>query len=105
MTELEKKYRTGFVGLTKAYARSVNVLIGTVSESDRQLFLNPILEDEEFTLTEPVRFEKLMREIGIFKSAAQAAGEGFKGDIPKGYSDYLIGRKRPVYLSILNLTS
>ncbi len=112
MKSLEKKYAVPCP--IPFYARSVNVVFKEMllEEDISSLFCDakeeagrglPISEWFYFENDIGMRFDKLMRDIRVFPTAAQAKGEGFYGPIPKGFSAYLIGKShRAVYFCMWN---
>lgn len=68
-----------------------NVLIGEVSEEDKQLFFG--LDEEGFIESKATRLDTLLRDLGVFKSISEARGAGYAKEIPFGWSELEIERK------------
>lgn len=73
---------------------NVNVLIGDVLDSDRDLFFGPLRGDEVFVTEEPTTtLPALLAKLGIFETGNEAAQRGYRGRIPEGFTDLMRIRK------------
>jgi len=81
-----------------------NIVIGSISEEDKELFFGPIFDFDKFKeFDEEIRFPQLLRELGLFKSSSEARKNGWNKDIPEGWFEATIGKKKNK-LYILKLT-
>ena len=94
--------------------KEFNIIIGEATKEDIKLFFGeapwvtekrgkpePKIEVLTFPIT--MKFNTLLREIGVFASSSQAFREGWK-DIPWGFTDVTIGKLKNRVV-ILKLTS
>lgn len=72
----------------------VHVLLGNWLESDKDLFFGPLKGNEVFITPSSQRMANLLVELNIFSSNSQARKAGWNDDIPKGYSEWEIGKLR-----------
>lgn len=79
-----------------------NVVSSNVSKEDKELFFGP-LTDEVFITLEPTdKWCHLLAKINFFPSIGQARKNGWDKDIPFGWTDVVMGKKK-VRICILNL--
>lgn len=80
-----------------------NFISSNVSTKDIEDFFCPLDGSEIFYLIQPhYKLYNVMYLSGIFSSLTQAKKNGWDKEIPKGYSEYIVGKnKRKIY--ILNL--
>ena len=80
--------------------QETNVLIGDVSEKDRELFLGPTFGFETFhEADDKFKYPQLLGKFGFFKSNGDARRNGWDKDIPEGYSEHSIGKlKKKLYI-------
>jgi hypothetical protein len=82
---------------------SYNFISKNILKGDLDLFFGPVEIGEEFTVLEPNWImAHVMYEAGVFTSISQARKNGWNKDIPKGYSHYVVGKKR-YQVTILNV--
>lgn len=74
-----------------------------VSETDKDVFFGPLTDTDVFLPIEPhYKLCNLMGLSGIFPSIGQARKNGWDLEIPKGYSEYTVGKlKKRIW--VLNL--
>ena len=74
-----------------------------VSTKDIEEFFGPLTGLEVFYPIQPhYKLSNVMHISGVFTSTTQAKKNGWDKDIPKGYSEYTVGKtKRKIY--VLNL--
>lgn len=89
----------------EAYCRvwseqETNILIGDVSINDRELFLGPTFDFEQFhTVESGFQYPQLLGKFGFFKSNGDARRNGWDKEIPEGYSEHTIGKlKKKLYI-------
>ena len=72
------------------------VLIGNgVLETDIDLFFGPLEGTEQIhRFGETVKYPEVFASIGIFSSRSDASRNGWNKEIPDGFSDLTIGKKR-----------
>lgn len=72
-----------------------NILIGEgiIEDLDKRLFFGPLHPSDKFVKVDTgAKFSHLLRQLGIFQSASQAAKAGWDKDIPEGFSHIVIGK-------------
>lgn len=72
---------------------------------DIHLFLGPIEADQEqsfFESKETLTLAHFMAEAGIFPSVSQARKNGWNKEVPKGFNQFIVGKKRSM-ITILNI--
>ena len=75
--------------------RDYNILIGSIPESDKELFFGPIYEFDKFKVfDENIQFPQLLRDLGLFKSSSDARRNGWNKEIPGGWFEATIGKKK-----------
>ena len=80
------------------------VLRGT-TERDRDLFLGPILPDQntvEFSNNDGLKIAHFMMQAGIFPSVGQARKNGWNRPVPSGFSHFIVGKNKSS-IAILNI--
>lgn len=83
----------------------INILIGNTQEGDRDLFFGPLTDNDKFIeMEKEVRWPEILVNAGIFPSKGQARKNGWDKDIPKGWTDISIGKKKKRFC-ILNCTT
>ena len=80
--------------------KEFNILIGNISEEDKELFFGPLNKNDEFLeMPEFTRYPQLLRDVGIFKSSSQARKNGWDKDISNGWAELTIGKlKHKIYI-------
>jgi len=76
--------------------QEVNILIGDISEKDRELFFGPNADKEPFItmIDSNIKWPQLLRGLGFFRSASEAKKNGWDKDIPESFTDVVIGKKK-----------
>lgn len=80
-----------------------NILAGNWLESDKELFFGPLNGSETFKeVNQNLLMANLLHTLGLFDSASQARKAGWNKPIPKGWSEFTVGKlKTKIY--ILNI--
>jgi len=81
-----------------------NVLLGNFEDGDKDLFFGPLTESDVWVTPDHNSLPQLLKELGFFESNSQARKAGWDGQIPRGFSDFVIGKKK-IRLTILNIIS
>lgn len=80
--------------------------IYNIEESDKELFFGPLNNndpnDSFINIKEHCTIANIVNEAGIFDSVTQARKNGFNYEIPKGFSDRYL-TKRKIRITILNI--
>jgi hypothetical protein len=70
------------------FPREKNVIVGSIPESDLDLFFGPLENDDIFVVfPADTKFPDVAVAFGIFSSKSQARKNGWGGDIPNGFWD------------------
>jgi len=82
----------------------INFIKEGTSIEDIDLFLGPDahLDDTEFFNEDGLLLAHLVFFTGVFPSVSQARKNGWNKPIPKGFSEFVIGKKK-AQITILNL--
>lgn len=77
-----------------------NIVIGEVSERDKNLFFGPVYDFDVFHIEDDdSRYPQLLKNHGFFQSTGEARRNGWDKNIPEGWSEHTIGKKkRKVYI-------
>jgi hypothetical protein len=64
------------------------------SREDRDLFFGPIEDDTYIIIEDHWIMSHVMHKAGIFPSVSQARKNGWNKPIPKGFSHFVVGKKK-----------
>jgi hypothetical protein len=71
----------------------INVLVGDIQLSDRELFFGPLEDiDVWIELSVNVRWPDVMVAAGVFTSKSQARKNGWDKDVDAGFTDITVGK-------------
>lgn len=77
-----------------------------VEEPDKELFFGPLTpgdsNDDFIEILPHWNMANIVAAAGIFPSTTQARRNGFDKDIPKGFTDMYLGKKK-IRITILNI--
>lgn len=76
---------------------SKNIQLGLAFKVDRNLFFGTATVAQ---FPERTRYERLLRDIGAYKSSGEAIRAGFKGEIPYGWNTIWVQKKEVSTLKI-----
>ena len=82
----------------------VDFVVNGTSEKDINLFLGPIDEDQDtefFDNDEKLVLAHFMAKAEIFPSVSQARKNGWDKKVPRGFSQFIVGKKKSM-ITILN---
>lgn len=82
----------------------INILIGNVSESDKELFFGPIYDFDVFHQYDyGITLGQILVDLGIMKSMSEAKRNDWNRYIPPGWSEYKIGKRNRKYIYVLKV--
>ena len=70
----------------------INILIGNISDKDKELFFSPVNGDKFVKLDNSATWADILVP-AVFKSRSQCRKAGFI-EIDEGFTDILVGKKR-----------
>ena len=85
--------------------RSIDFIKCGTAQSDIDLFLAPVDTDQPvifFETHEKLVLAHFMQQAGIFPSVSQARKNGWDKPVPKGFSQFTVGKNK-VLITILNI--
>ena len=83
----------------------VDFILKGSKEDDINLFLGPVIEDQdtiEFENNDGLKIAHFMAQAHIFPSVGQARKNGWDKPIPPGFSHFVVGKKKS-RITILNI--
>lgn len=85
-----------------------NILLGSFLESDKELFFGPLRPHDIFIIEDHLLeyhgcgMAHLLKTLGLFESSSQARKAGWTMQVPKGYSEFVVGKLK-TRICILNI--
>lgn len=80
-----------------------NVLIGSTTERDKDLFFGPLTGSEVWVHADSAHLAVILADLGLFPSAGQARKNGWAKKAAPGFSEFVIGKLK-TKVTILNIS-